>query len=388
MQTAAASAILVSAFVTSASAGVDVSITGDGFGATQIRVISENGTSWTKIEDSGIVLPVKIGLGMTDFNIQDYTVRQSGQPHNEHIGYQNYLSGDHLPIRLDFVAAYMGSTNHLSAEHRQQILAMCNSKLNTGKGIQETHNLFTGVGVELDARFIHKLDHAVLRSGSGTVTVPVKCEGRRKPADDVTAAVPDFKVKGVNLRFMTTAGYPTAPNPGTRCQLTHAKVRVETTKAGPVKFNLWTKVGNEPAQREFVEAWSKFVGPGKHEATFLKAIPVSKTTEVQAMVEETTNPIGLSTGWKSVTVDCTGAGGGGLAGTPGTSNPDGLPKFPVPPRRVIGDPTQGTITGKPDPTHGVPSAPNRTWQVKTAPLPTSSAVAAKDRFYVRKPHVN
>jgi len=164
-------------------------------------------------------------------------------------------------------------------------------------------------------------------------------------------------------------------------------VRIETTKAGPVKFKLWTKVGNEPAQSQFVEAWSSFAGPGKHEASFIKPLPVTKTTNVQAMVEEMNNPIGLSTGWKSITVDCTGAGGGGLAGTPGTSNPDGLPNLPVPPRRLIGG-TATDLTAKPDPTHGAPSAPNRTWQVKTAPLPTANVVAAKDKFYPRKPHVN
>ncbi len=37
MQTVAASAIFVSAFASSASAGVDVSITGGGFGPTPIR---------------------------------------------------------------------------------------------------------------------------------------------------------------------------------------------------------------------------------------------------------------------------------------------------------------------------------------------------------------
>ena len=130
---------------------------------------------------------------------------------------------------------------------------------------------------------------------------------------------------------MTTAGYPTAPNPGTRCQLTHAKVRVETTKPGPVEFKLWSKVGNEPMQSQFVEAWSKFVASGKHEASFTKPLPVSKTTEVQAMVEEMNSPIGLSTAWKSAMVDCTGAGGGGFAGAPNTSNPDAQPKLPVPP---------------------------------------------------------
>lgn len=112
-----------------------------------------------------------------------------------------------------------------------------------------------------------------------------------------------------------------SPNPGAKCQITHARVRVATSKAGGVKFKLWTKVGNEPMQSQFVEAWSSFVSPGKYEAVFTKKISVSKTTSVQAMAEDKTNPIGQSTGWKQVSLDCTGAGGGGFAGTPGTANP-------------------------------------------------------------------
>ena len=147
--------------------------------------------------------------------------------------------------------------------------------------------------------------------------MPVKCEGKHGAADDVAAKEPNFGVKGIHLRFMTTAGYPTRPNPATKCQLTEAKVRLETSKAGGVKFRLWTKVGNQPMQNQFVEAWSKFVGPGKFEATFTKTFTVDKTTTVQAMAEDLTNPIGQSTGWKEVKLDCTGAGGGGFSGTPG-----------------------------------------------------------------------
>jgi hypothetical protein len=183
---------------------------------------------------------------------------------------------------------------------------------------------------------------------------------------------------------MTTAGYPTRPNPATKCQMTNAKVRVETSKAGGVKFRLWTKVGNAPMQSQFVEAWSKFVSAGKYEATFTKAFTVNQTTKVQAMAEDLTNPIGQSTGWKDVTLNCTGAGGGGFAGTPGNSNPDSLPPGNSRlPRPFIPGVAVGT---KVAPIPPRPAQPPRLGQIKTAPMPHT--VEAKDRFYPSKIRVN
>jgi hypothetical protein len=103
------------------------------------------------------------------------------------------------------------------------------------------------------------------------------------------------------------------------------------------------------------------------------------------MAEDLTNPIGQSTGWKEVKLDCTGAGGGGFAGTPGNSNPDGLPQSnPQTPRPVSGV-AVGTKVA-PVPTRTAPQVPQRLGQDKTQPMP--DAVAAKDRFYPSKIRVN
>jgi hypothetical protein len=154
-------------------------------------------------------------------------------------------------------------------------------------------------------------------------------------------------------------------------------VRIGTSKPGGVKFKLWTKVGSEPMQSQFVEAWSSFVSAGKYEAVFTKPISVSKSTSVQAMAEDKTNPIGQSTGWKQVSLDCTGAGGGGFAGTPGTSNPDNGARAPQAPRRAF------LGVAKP-----LPSAPAVRPRFGEARMPQAHATGAKDRFYPSKPHVN
>jgi hypothetical protein len=385
LRSAAASVLLMTAFSASAeAAGSSVQIMGDGFGLSQIKVISENGTSWTKIEKGDFAMPVTIKIGMPGFYVDRYNVRQLAVPAGQYNG-----TGNPAPRteQVDLSTVYKGDTDYLGAAERQEIIALCNTKLGEGKGIHESHNTFGLVSLELRGWFEEK-GMKINQNGAGEgqlstgkVAIRVKCEGKPAAANDVVAKTPDFQVRDIQLRFMTSAGHVTKPNPGAKCQLTQARVRVGTSKAGPVKFKLWTKVGAEPMQSQFVEAWSSFVSPGKFEAVFTKPISVSKTTSVQAMAEDKTNPIGQSTGWKQVSLDCTGAGGGGFAGTPNTSNPDnGAHAPPQAPGRVFG--------GKARPTHVAPLFRSRFGEARFAPMPQANATGAKDRFYPSKPHVN
>ncbi|HEX4893483.1 MAG TPA: hypothetical protein VFV47_09355 [Hyphomicrobiaceae bacterium] len=167
------------------------------------------------------------------------------------------------------------------------------------------------------------------RSASETFEGTIACGPRKAPKGpgDVAAAEPDFRVKDIAIRLLTTAGKPASPNPGTKCQESTARVRIATTKAGPVKFKLWTKIGSH-MQSKVVDTWSSFAGPGKFEAVFNEKVNVEKSSEIQVMAEDLTNPIGQSTGWKAAHLDCSGAGGGGLTSTPGTGNPDEPAKQP------------------------------------------------------------
>lgn len=217
----------------------------------------------------------------------------------------------------------------------------------------------------------------------------IVCGPRKAPKGpgDVAAKEPTYKVTGIHVRFLTSLTEKTQPNPGTKCEVTHARVRVATSKAGPVKFKLWTKVGNGPSQSQFVEAWSSFKGPGKFEAVFNKKITISKSSTVQAMAEDKTNAIGQSTGWKSVKLDCTGAGGGGLAGTPqGGASPGKLPKGSKElVTRPKDPPTGPTTSGKAPAPKKVGKQQVRRPTHLTAPRRTT---AAKEVFVRSKPHVN
>src|SRR5262249_19739781 len=101
LQTVAASAIITSAFVSSAAAGTQVSISGDGFSNTPIRVTSEDGKTWSKIEDRSLSLPLKVAAGKTDYTVHNYAARQLKQKFGNYLFHDTY-NAQTSPIRLDF----------------------------------------------------------------------------------------------------------------------------------------------------------------------------------------------------------------------------------------------------------------------------------------------
>jgi hypothetical protein len=140
-------------------------------------------------------------------------------------------------------------------------------------------------------------------------TAKVIC--RAKPMQQTA----ELRVGNIELFQSTYANQTSRPNPGTECKKVRVLVRLETNREGPVKFDLWTRIGDGPSSRKFVEAWSSPAGSG-YQAEYAEWVEVTKTTVVQSMAEDKTNPIGQSTGWKDITLHCTGAGGGGLADAP------------------------------------------------------------------------
>ncbi|MCZ7659237.1 MAG: hypothetical protein M5U07_15910 [Xanthobacteraceae bacterium] len=173
----------------------------------------------------------------------------------------------------------------------------------------------------LPPQWIGDVDHAMTKSF--LVKVVCKPFQRENAADGVVAEQPkEIKVGTIELFRSTYVGQTSQPNPATVCKKARLLVRLTTNKTGPVKFKLWTKIGDAPMTSKFIEAWSAHAGPGQYKAEYAEWVEVTKTSYVQAMAEDKTNPIGQSTGWKDITLHCTGAGGGGLADVPNTSNPD------------------------------------------------------------------
>ncbi len=244
---------------------------------------------------------------------------------------------NYLPKEIDETLQVLVMAPDLAKFHDHAV-SHCNAFAQAGK----TSKSLIQIPVRFDVGRNSSGDH---RSDTETFDGFVACAPRKeqKGKDDLVAEQGDFKVKGIAIRLLTSAGKPATPNPGMRCQVTTARVRVETTKPGPVKFKLWSKVGSDPAAAQVVEAWSSFTGPGKHEAVFEKTINVERSSQVQVKAEEMVNPIGLSTEWKLADLDCDGAGGGGLATPGGNANPDDGPMLPS--LKVTGNVSLGTKPG-------------------------------------------
>jgi hypothetical protein len=212
------------------------------------------------------------------------------------------------------------------------------------------------------------------------VTMPVTVVCGPKPAKELPrpggliSEKGDMSVKSIALNY---GGFPvkTKPNPATECKQAKLTVTLQASQAGPVKFRLHKKVGNAPIQAKAVDAWAKFDGNAHFVASHHEIVSVTKTDLVQAMAEDLVNPIGLSTGWKDVTLQCSDVGGGGFAGTPGNANPDNgqLPTQPKQPKRVFDGP--GSLTPGAKPTHTplrpviAPATPKKPTATKTAPVP-------------------
>ncbi len=336
-----------------ADAGTQVSLTPHGFGAVPLEVITEDGKTWTKIRDAVLPLSVTIGIGRTDESVTAYYIRQTGQQ-------GNYLNNDgHLlkeffnppRVRVDKDLTVLGHTNHLTGAEKQGILALCNSQLGTGNGIHQTHNLVTGVDMELIGHFTNSMPVGQGNAGghpgqkrSGYAQVPVHCLGvPARPGGLATQEPKELKVGSIELFRSTYSHANSQPNPATVCKKARWLVRLNTNKAGPVKFKLWTQIAGGPITSKVVDAWSSFDGPGKFKAEYSEWTEVAATSFVQAMAEDMTNPIGQSTGWKSITLHCTGAGGGGLADVP-RPDPDGPITQPL---KVSGELTLADQDGVP-----------------------------------------
>lgn len=209
-----------------------------------------------------------------------------------------------------------------------QIIAQCNTKLSAiGPTTAHEFNYFLKATLVVDTKKKKKsnkhseplhgnapwftqlptnvgIDHAKTAS----FRIKVKCiPSEGETAEDVPDD-PNYGSKGPKVFLSTFSHAVTKPTQFKICKKGRVLARIETTKAGPVKFRLWTKVGNQTAKSQFIEAWSSKKG-GIYKAEYKKWLSVDKTTHVQAMVEDLTNPISQSTGWKDITLKCKNSGG-------------------------------------------------------------------------------
>ena len=260
------------------------------------------------------------------------------------------LAAGYRPKSIDETVQAFVSAPDL-APNTAEAARRCNDHAKQGSAVE--------LGFAYTARFSASvlLDDDGVMSDTTTYIGQIVCAPRKPAADALADQDRPFKVTGISLALAPSAAAKHKPNAGLVCKDGDLTVRVATSKAGQLSFRLHTKVGNAPVDSKPVLTWAKHVGPGKFEAVYKTSIKVAKNSEVQAMAEDLVNPIGLSTGWKLAKVFCSSTGGGDLADKPSTSNPDGIPKLPKPPKRQI-EGGADKLTGASRPTHA-PTRPAR-----------------------------
>ncbi len=222
-----------------------------------------------------------------------------------------------------------------------------------------------------------------------SVPVEVTCKPEDQPQmpGGITHNMGEFRTTGIDLFLSTFSNAVSQPNPATTCKKARVLVRVKTSKAGPAKFKLWTRVGNGPLTSKVVDAWSSHDGNGGFNAEHTEWISVDHPTPVQAMAEDMVNAVGQTTQWKNITLQCTGAGGNGGGGGFTVDNDTGNPDNDFPKGKTLkGDfafVDQGSPkcsrTGKALVTFTSPKADNIHWSLDCKFSSKSGVLATQPR---------
>lgn len=224
---AIASGVLLGA--TGAHAATTVDIEPDGIVFNEIEVVSENGTSWTKIQSSDLNFPVSVALGISSGQLYHYSVKQyeevlffSGYYLNPEPHYQG-----NLPLT--------GSTDHLNGIMRKVILDGCNAKLNVGDGINQEHTFGADVEVSLHAQFnMTNGDPYPSYQDHASFPVTVKC----KPValtEEITAQAPDIVKVDLGLSSAGPVSHGTLKYSGSCPMGITLNMYWETNPAGEIK---------------------------------------------------------------------------------------------------------------------------------------------------------
>jgi hypothetical protein len=122
-----------------------------------------------------------------------------------------------------------------------------------------------------------------------------------------------MKVNDIKMSLTTYSNAYTEPNQGTRCKRAKLRVTLDTNQEGLISFKLWKQRGDGPIENEDVILGAHH-NDGLFKAVHERWIDVDETTFVQFKARDLVNETFYNeTGWESITLHCTGAGGGGLA---------------------------------------------------------------------------
>ena len=349
-----------------------------GFNVETILVEQENGM-WTRISDHPRTIPIHVTIEMSRGYIEFYRVGRNltnGAVRDIFSTYIKTAYGNQPnPIEaiIDSRTSVSGPANilideftRLNQTDEQAIVNRCNANwTETEQGHSFSYPL--PLAIHADARekrrkrFPYYLNEYEgygdfgRATAFGFVGLKIECLGQnskppvpdsKPPSDDGgiprtsgtdTPRTPDdqdlafdqgpMTVNDIRLTLTTYSNAYTEPTAGTRCKKAKLRVTLETNQEGPVSFRLWEQRGDGAITSEDVDAQAQHEG-GYFRAVHERWVEVDGTTSVQFnardLVNETFNQ---ETGWKDITLQCTGAGGGGLASPSGTDDDDNTPKI-------------------------------------------------------------
>lgn len=121
-----------------------------------------------------------------------------------------------------------------------------------------------------------------------------------------------MKVNDIRMTLTTYSDAYTEPTPGTQCKKARLRVTLETNQEGPASFKLWKQRGDGAIESENVLV-NAHHEDGRFFAVLERWIEVGETTNVQFNARDLVNEtFSHETGWKDITLHCSGTGGGGL----------------------------------------------------------------------------
>ncbi|WP_048648986.1 hypothetical protein [Nitratireductor soli] len=358
---ALALALLASAFLCqTASAdplgGGDANIKSMSFsatsGSTTLHVISTDGQKWDKLKAGNLVIDADMDLdtrwpgytyetgivlgacggplcqsfpaiffdqpGSRDYHKQTNVAFASSKIPVSTTGIAILPDGDQMIARCNEHLQPDGPTKSFSFNHEMWATFVAN----TGSYIHNTDNILYEASAGDGIAHPESIDHA----RKDSFNIQVVCDPVIKPpTDDLSLDQGDFNVENVKL-FLTTVIQinPTGGNPGTVCPVLRVTARAETNQEGPVTMRIWEQLNGGPITSKVKQAWASYdAAKNGYFASYEEYKNFGATTHAQYRVEivDNTTPFPPFDGWKTITVHCTGAGGGGLTTTPPV-NPD------------------------------------------------------------------
>lgn len=217
--------------------------------------------------------------------------------------------------------------------YKDHILDKCNAGLQADGPSQNTSFMLQvattfGAGTSGHLGKIENADfmsvYSLSRSESKLFWLKVECEAYKlEPVTLDFNGLAPMTVDYLKVFLSTFSHASTKPKAGVQCKKGRALMRVKTSRVGPVKLKLTTRLGNGPIRIDFFESFANLNSDGIPEAEFKKWFSTTETTILKAKLS-TIDPDGSSTDWKELPLHCSSSGGGGWAQpeTPDPENPD------------------------------------------------------------------